>query len=136
MPRLTLLAAATAVAFTGFANAQDLTPQELQAQLTQLTQEVNQLKQQQAANATAIPSKPSAPVFEIGGRIQLDYNLFNGAYNAEHNGSSAQDIFPAEYVPLLKANYRIGITSYCLNLLRIPLKSSWLGCVIRVLRMA
>ncbi|MCS6134988.1 porin [Shewanella baltica] len=94
MPRLTLLAAATAVAFTGFANAQDLTPQELQAQLTQLTQEVNQLKQQQAANATATPSKPSAPAFEIGGRIQLDYNLFNGAYNAEHNGSSAQDIFP------------------------------------------
>ncbi|MCB2383874.1 OprO/OprP family phosphate-selective porin [Shewanella sp. SR1] len=95
MPRLTLLAAATAVAFTGFANAQDLTPQELQAQLTQLTQEVNQLKQQQAANATATSSsKPSAPAFEIGGRIQLDYNLFNGAYNAEHNGSSAQDIFP------------------------------------------
>ncbi|MGI2058326.1 OprO/OprP family phosphate-selective porin [Shewanella baltica] len=94
MPRLTLLAAATAVAFTGFANAQDLTPQELQAQLTQLTQEVNQLKQQQAANATATQSKPSAPAFEIGGRIQLDYNLFNGAYNAEHNGSSAQDIFP------------------------------------------
>lgn len=94
MPKLTLLAAATAVAFTGFANAQDLTPQELQAQLTELTQEVNQLKQQQAANATATSSEPSAPAFEIGGRIQLDYNLFNGAYNAEHNGSSAQDIFP------------------------------------------
>ncbi|MGL4614736.1 MAG: OprO/OprP family phosphate-selective porin [Shewanella sp.] len=94
MPRMTLFAVATSVAFTGFANGQDLTPQELQAQLTQLTQEVNLLTQQQAASDAATASKPSAPAFEIGGRIQLDYNLFNGAYNAEYNGSRAQDIFP------------------------------------------
>ncbi|BDM64077.1 hypothetical protein NFHSH190041_15290 [Shewanella sp. NFH-SH190041] len=31
---------------------------------------------------------------EFGGRIQLDYNYFNGAYNADNQGENAQSLFP------------------------------------------
>lgn len=56
---------------------------DLQRQLAELTAKVNELQH---------PS--SAPSLEFDGRIQLDFNAFNGAYNATKNGASASDLFP------------------------------------------
>lgn len=56
---------------------------DLQTQLAELTAKVNELQ-----------SRPAAPSLEFDGRIQLDYNGFNGAYNADEGGASASDLFP------------------------------------------
>lgn len=56
---------------------------DLAAQLAELTAKVNELQQ-----------RPKAPSLEFDGRIQLDYNAFNGAYNANENGASGSDLFP------------------------------------------
>lgn len=89
MCKLTRVAAVTAAMFSTLAYGETTSAEGLQIQLDSLTQEVNQLKKQQGATR-----EPAAPDFEIGGRIQLDYNYFNGAYNAQNNGDSAQDLFP------------------------------------------
>ncbi|CAM5225369.1 OprO/OprP family phosphate-selective porin [Alishewanella longhuensis] len=56
---------------------------DLQSQLAELTAKVNDLQ-----------SRSSTPSLEFDGRIQLDYNGFNGAYNAAEGGASASDLFP------------------------------------------
>lgn len=56
--------------------------QKLQAQLDALQKEVNSLKTSSGFN------------LEFGGRVQLDYNYFEGAYNASNDGSGGSDFFP------------------------------------------
>ncbi|MDY6886263.1 MAG: porin [Pseudomonadota bacterium] len=56
--------------------------QKLQAQLDALQKEVNSLKTSSGFN------------LEFGGRVQLDYNYFEGAYNAGNDGSGGSDFFP------------------------------------------
>lgn len=56
----------------------------LRAQLDALTAQVSELQKRNDA----------APALEFDGRIQLDFNAFNGAYNAAENGASASDLFP------------------------------------------
>lgn len=84
MPRFTLLA--TLIAFSSLSYAeqskeQPQTKQDLEAKINSLSDEVSQL------------SKKFGNI-EIGGRIQLDYNYFNGAYNADNDGKNAQELFP------------------------------------------
>ena len=41
-----------------------------------------------------VRSEDGKYTFEMGGRFQLDYNLFDGAYNADNNGDKGSDLFP------------------------------------------
>lgn len=59
------------------------TEQDLAAQVAKLSEQVAELQK----NA-------DSPAISFSGRVQLDYNWFNGAYNANQNGSSGSDLFP------------------------------------------
>ena len=74
------LAVAAALASTS-AFAQSDTEQ-LQQQLDALQKEVDSLKTSSGFN------------LEFGGRVQLDYNYFDGAYNAGNDGAGGSDFFP------------------------------------------
>ena len=74
------LAVAAALASTS-AFAQSDTEQ-LQQQLDALQKEVDSLKTSSGFN------------LEFGGRVQLDYNYFDGAYNANNDGAGGSDFFP------------------------------------------
>jgi phosphate-selective porin OprO/OprP len=53
------------------------TEQDLAAQVAKLSEQVAELQKQ-----------ADSPAISFSGRVQLDYNWFNGAYNANENGSS------------------------------------------------
>ncbi|NMM40623.1 OprO/OprP family phosphate-selective porin [Pseudoalteromonas arctica] len=73
------LAIATALASTSAFAANDT--EKLQQQLDELQKEVAALKKSSGFN------------LEFGGRVQLDYNYFDGAYNANNNGDAGGDFF-------------------------------------------
>lgn len=73
------------------------------------TNEIEELKQKVEELSRQIKSSPTIKTkgggvevvsadgkksFEIGGRFQLDYNLFDGAYNSDNNGNTGADLFP------------------------------------------
>ncbi|CUR45052.1 OprO/OprP family phosphate-selective porin [Alloalcanivorax xenomutans] len=59
----------------------------LKQQIEELNQKVDALSQRETA-----PSPWDG--LEIGGALQLDYNHFDGAYNATHEGRTGSDLFP------------------------------------------
>jgi len=72
--------------------------QKLEQQLELLTKEIEKIKKAAKVKAKGgginVVSNDGNNAFEIGGRFQLDFNLFDGAYNAENNGHSGSDLFP------------------------------------------
>ncbi|MEI8664336.1 hypothetical protein P4S81_04335 [Pseudoalteromonas sp. B28] len=102
------LAVAAALASTSVLANDDT--QKLQEQLDALQKEVSALKTTSGFN------------LEFGGRVQLDYNYFDGAYNADNEGSGGSDFFLVVFVLTLKVSTEIGITSYYSNLLKALLK--------------
>ncbi len=78
----TQLALAVAAALASTSVLADNDNDKLQQQLDALQKEVSALKKSSGFN------------LEFGGRVQLDYNYFNGAYNAEHEGAGGSDFFP------------------------------------------
>ncbi|OUS73838.1 porin [Pseudoalteromonas sp. A601] len=78
----TQLALATAAALASGSAFADSDTQQLQQQLDALQKEVDSLKGNKAFD------------LEFGGRVQLDYNYFNGAYNANNDGDAGSDFFP------------------------------------------
>ncbi|ROQ25067.1 OprO/OprP family phosphate-selective porin [Gallaecimonas pentaromativorans] len=64
----------------------DTSVESLKAQIDALSKKVGELE------AKEEKSEPFAGV-SIGGRLQLDYNLFDGAYNANHQGHTGSDLF-------------------------------------------
>ena len=78
----TQLALAVAAALASTSVLADNDTQKLQEQLDALQKEVSALKTTSGFN------------LEFGGRVQLDYNYFDGAYNAENEGSGGSDFFP------------------------------------------
>ncbi|TMO73369.1 porin [Pseudoalteromonas sp. S3785] len=78
----TQLALAITAALVSTSALADNDTQKLQAQLDALQKEVNALKTSSSFN------------LEFGGRVQLDYNYFEGAYNADNDGSGGSDFFP------------------------------------------
>lgn len=78
----TQLALATAAALASGSAFADNDTQQLQQQLDALQKEVDSLKGNKAFD------------LEFGGRVQLDYNYFNGAYNANNGGDAGSDFFP------------------------------------------
>ena len=73
------LAIAAALASTSAFAANDT--EKLQQQLDELQKEVAALKKSSGFN------------LEFGGRVQLDYNYFDGAYNANNDGDAGGDFF-------------------------------------------
>ncbi|MEE2023789.1 OprO/OprP family phosphate-selective porin [Alkalimonas mucilaginosa] len=63
-------------------HAEEAQDSDLQKQIDELSAKVDALEK----------SKPALPL-RFDGRIQLDYNLFDGAYNAAENGTSGSDLF-------------------------------------------
>ena len=98
MPRLALLA--TLVAASVGVQAGELSTDELNTRIEALSNEVSALKSQQEKIETQQSS------FEIGGRIQLDYNYFDGAYNANHDGSAAQELFARRIRTYVEGEYQ------------------------------
>lgn len=74
------LAVAAALASTSVLANNDT--EKLHQQLSELQKEVASLKKSSGFN------------LEFGGRVQLDYNYFNGAYNANNDGDAGSDFFP------------------------------------------
>lgn len=78
----TQLALAVAAALASSSVLAENDTQKLQEQLDALQKEVTDLKKTSGFN------------LEFGGRVQLDYNYFEGAYNANNDGSGGSDFFP------------------------------------------
>lgn len=78
----TQLALAVAAALASTSVLADNDTQKLQEQLDALQKEVSALKTTSGFN------------LEFGGRVQLDYNYFDGAYNADNEGSGGSNFFP------------------------------------------
>lgn len=66
---------------------------KLQQQLNELQKEVASLKESSGFN------------LEFGGRVQLDYNYFNGAYNADNKGDAGSDFFPRRIRTYVESNH-------------------------------
>jgi len=72
------------------------------SELEELKQQVEELSRQIKSSPTVktkgggieVVSADGKKSFEIGGRFQLDYNSFDGAYNADNNGKTGADLFP------------------------------------------
>ncbi|MDP2633490.1 hypothetical protein Q8W35_01860 [Pseudoalteromonas sp. 1_MG-2023] len=60
--------------------------EKLQQQLDKLQKEVDSLEGNKAFD------------LEFGGRVQLDYNYFNGAYNANNDGDAGSDFSRVVFV--------------------------------------
>lgn len=76
---------------------------KLQQQVEKLTKAVEKMEQAPTIKTDGggleVESSDGTKSFEIGGRFQLDYNRFNGAYNSSPkleglNGQAASDLFP------------------------------------------
>ena len=78
----TQLALAVAAALASTSVLADNDTQKLQQQLDELQKEVDSMKGNKAFD------------LEFGGRVQIDYNYFNGAYNANNDGDAGSDFFP------------------------------------------
>jgi phosphate-selective porin OprO/OprP len=71
-------------------------------EIEELKQKVEELSRQIQSSPTLktkgggveVVSADDKKSFEIGGRFQLDYNSFDGAYNAKNNGKTGSDLFP------------------------------------------
>jgi phosphate-selective porin OprO/OprP len=71
---------------------------KLQKQVEELSQVVKELKQapkvKTKGGGLEVVSADGKKSFEVGGRFQLDYNRFDGAYNADNEGKTGSDLFP------------------------------------------
>jgi len=71
---------------------------KLQKQVDKLTKAVAKMKKSPKVKTKGggleVVSEDGRKSFEIGGRFQLDYNSFDGAYNAQHEGKTGSDLFP------------------------------------------
>jgi len=71
-------------------------------EIEELKQKVEELSRQIQNSPTVktngggveVVSADGKKSFEIGGRLQLDYNSFDGAYNAKNDGKTGGDLFP------------------------------------------
>lgn len=70
---------------------------KLKQQVSDLNDKIDNLSVKEVSTGGGgleVISEDGKYTFEMGGRFQLDYNLFDGAYNADHNGDKGSDIFP------------------------------------------
>ncbi|WP_033084693.1 OprO/OprP family phosphate-selective porin [Colwellia psychrerythraea] len=71
---------------------------KLQQQVDELTKAVEKIKKtpkvKTKGGGVKIKSNDGDKSFKIGGRFQLDYNRFDGAYNADNDGATGSDLFP------------------------------------------
>jgi len=71
---------------------------KLEQQVEKLSKAVEKMKQatkvKTKGGGIEVESADGEKTFEIGGRFQLDYNRFDGAYNADHDGKTGSDLFP------------------------------------------
>jgi len=78
----TQLALSIAVALASTSALADSDTQKLEQQLHDLQEEFSELKKSSIFN------------LEFGGRVQVDYNYFEGAYNSDNGGDPSSDFFP------------------------------------------
>ena len=76
------LALSIAAALASTTALADSDTQELEQQLYELKKEFSELKESSIFN------------LEFGGRVQVDYDYFEGAYNADNGGDPGSDFFP------------------------------------------
>nr|WP_083494226.1 porin [Colwellia sp. MT41] len=93
------VALAVAMALPMVAQANESTEvKKLQQQIAELSIAVAEIKQapkvKTQGGGVKIKSNDGNKSFKIGGRFQLDYNRFDGAYNADNNGKTGSDLFP------------------------------------------
>lgn len=90
-----LFASALALPLSSFANSTKSKIEELERQVAALKKQVNgQTKLSTKGGGIEVESSDKKKTFELGGRFQLDYNMFDGAYNANNNGNDASELFP------------------------------------------
>lgn len=97
--RSVALTVALALGLPLFAMASEAdTNNSLEQQVKKLTKEVEKLKKAPRVSTKGggveVESSDGKTTFEIGGRFQLDYNRFDGAYNAHKDGKTGSDLFP------------------------------------------
>ncbi len=92
------LAVMASLALPMTANASSSEVQMLKEQVEQLNKKVDKLskgpKVKTKGGGLKVSTKDKKKTFKVGGRFQLDYDSFDGAYNAGNNGETASDLFP------------------------------------------
>ncbi len=69
--------------------AEENSVKQLKQQLSALTKKIST-----QGGGLKVKSSKGNKTFKMGGRFQLDFNSFDGAYNADNNGASGSDLFP------------------------------------------
>jgi len=69
---------------------------DLQSQLDALSAKLDQVSniKTKGGGGLGFADASGTKTFKMGGRFQLDYNKFNGNYNADNNGADGSEIFP------------------------------------------
>ncbi|BAJ03414.1 OprO/OprP family phosphate-selective porin [Shewanella violacea] len=71
--------------------------EELKQQVASLSEKLDELSVSEISTSGGgleVVSKDGKYSFEMGGRFQLDYDTFDGAYNAGNDGKTGSDLFP------------------------------------------
>lgn len=71
--------------------------EDLKQQVANLSEKLDDLSVSEISTSGGgleVVSKDGKYSFEMGGRFQLDYNAFDGAYNADNGGKTGSDLFP------------------------------------------
>lgn len=85
----------SSIALLSLATSANANEQTLEQQIEVLSKQVEQLtKVKTKGGGLEAQSADGSKSFEIGGRFQLDYNRFDGAYNADNDGKTGSDLFP------------------------------------------
>jgi len=84
-----------AMAFSAGTLASSSEINSLQSQLDALSKKLDEVSNiKTKGGGLAYSNADGSKTFEVGGRFQMDYNKFNGNYNAGNNGQDGSELFP------------------------------------------
>jgi phosphate-selective porin OprO/OprP len=79
----------TCAVLIGFSSASLCAQESIEIRIEKLEKEIETLKEEQSSN---VVQKPQVSSIRFAGLVQMDFNQFDGVYNAQNNGVSGSDV--------------------------------------------